>query len=125
MIFACINRSSLELIRYTKNIELCGFIDSELLPSYYSTADLAAYVGIGEGASAASLFVLECLACETPVIRTDHTDEEVIHGETGYLFAQDDEEGFQKCIIDLCKNKKLRNEMGKYGRTFIKKIWKA
>jgi glycosyltransferase involved in cell wall biosynthesis len=104
-----------------KNIELCGFIDNDLLSSYYSMADFAIYSGIGEGASAASLFVLECLACETPVIRTNYTDEEVIHGKTGYLFSQDNEKEFQKYVINLCKNKQLCNEMGKNGREFIKK----
>ena len=59
-----------------RDVELCGFIPEKLLPAYYSLADVVVYPGIGEGASSASYVVLESLACETPVVRTDEGKDE-------------------------------------------------
>ena len=42
------------------------------------------------------LFVLECMACQTPVIRTNDSDEEIEHEKTGFLF--------EKMIRNVLKN---------------------
>ena len=102
-----------------KNIELCGSVPEHLLPAYYSLADVCVYVGIGEGAAAASYIVLESMACETPVIRTNYSLEEVEDGKTGYLFEKDDKESFKKYVIEFLTNPKLKLEFGKAGRNFI------
>ena len=109
-----------------KNIELCGSVPESLLPAYYSLADVCVYVGIGEGAAAASYIVLESMACETPVIRTNYSLEEVEHGKTGYLFEKDDSESFEKYVIEFLTNPKLKLEFGKAGRNFIQenRSWK-
>ena len=108
------------------NVELCGFISHEMIPKYYSMADVAAYSGIGQGASAASLFVLECMSCETPVVRTNDTNEEVEHEKTGFLFDKNDSENFQKYIIKLLTNPTLKEKLGKNARQFIQEnySWK-
>ncbi len=108
------------------NIELCGFVPESLLPSYYSLADLTIYCGIGEGTGAASYIVLESLSCETPVIRTQYSNNEIEHGKTGYLFEKDDTDKFQKYVIDLLNDEKLRIQFGKEGRKFIveNRSWK-
>ena len=109
-----------------KNVELCGFVPENLLPAYYSLADVCVYVGIGEGAAAASYIVLESMACETPVIRTNYSLEEVEHGKTGYLFEKDDRESFEKYVIEFLTNPKLKLEFGKAGRNFVQenRSWK-
>lgn len=103
------------------NVELCGFVPENLLPSYYSLADVVVYPGIGEGASSASYVVLESLATETPVVRTDESSDEVIHGETGYLFRKNDSKSFCKYVIELLTNNELANKFGNNGRKFVKK----
>jgi len=108
------------------NVILCGFVPQEMLPKFYSIADIAVYAGIGQGASAASLFVLECMACETPVIRTNDTNEEVEHEKTGYLFEAEDTVNFQKYVLDLLSDESLREKFGKSARQFIEEnySWK-
>lgn len=110
----------------TENIKLCGFVSVDMIPAYYSLADLAIYTGIGQGASAASLFVLECMACETPVVRTNDTDEEVEHGKTGFLFEKNDSDSFQKYVLKLLEDEHLNNEFAVTARRFIeeKYSWK-
>jgi len=105
--------------KYNLNIELCGFIPESLLPDYYSIADLGIYTGVAFKNSAASLWVLECMACETPVLRTNNTNSEIEHGKTGYLFDIDNPQEFQKYIITLLENDDLRNKFGKSAREFI------
>jgi len=108
------------------NVILCGFVSQEMLPKYYSLADVAVYAGIGQGASSASLFVLECMSCETSVIRTNDTNEEVQHNKTGYLFEASDTVNFQKYLLELLTDASLREKFGKNGRQFIEEnySWK-
>lgn len=101
------------------NIELCGFLPLEKLPAYYSIADIGIYCGIGQGASAASLFVLECMACETPVIRTNDTTEEVEHEKNGYLFDKDDIENFKRYVLKLLNEKELQEHYAIAARSMI------
>ena len=78
--------NTIKNLHMEKNVQIIGFADINDLPFYYSLADVCVYTGIGSGASCNSLFVLESMACETPVVRTNFTHDEVIHGESGYLF---------------------------------------
>lgn len=101
------------------NIKLCGNVPTKDLPKYYSLADVAVYPGVGEGASSASLFVLECMACEIPAIRTDTVHDEVIHNENGFLFNYDDPVSFQEYVIKLLNNGLLKEQFGKNARRHI------
>jgi len=101
------------------NVKLLGNVSYDILPKYYSLSDIAIYSGIGAGASAASLFVLECMACKTPVIRTGDSIEEIEHGKTGFLFEKDDEESFKKFTLQLLFDDKLREKFGIASNNFI------
>jgi len=103
-----------------QNIEFLGLVEEKLLPFYYSLADVTIYSGIGSAASA-SYIVLESLACETPVIRTDFTRDEVEHNKTGFLFKPSDLDGFQKYVLELLTNDELNSQFGKEGRLFVEK----
>lgn len=105
--------------KYNLDVELCGLIPESLLPSYYSLADLGIYPGVAFKNSAASLWVLECMACATPVIRTNNTNSEIEHGKTGYLFDVNNTREFQNYVITLLQNDELRTEFGKSAREFI------
>lgn len=107
------------------NIEFTGFIPNKNLSGYYSLADCAVYAGIGAGASACSYFVLEVMACQTPVVRTSDSTEEVIDGESGYLFKPGDAQTMVKSIICLLKNKPLARQMGINAKRRIDKMYTA
>jgi len=108
------------------NVELCGFIPEDKLPAYYSLADVTVYCGIGEGAGSAGYIVLESMACETPVLRTNLTLDEVEHNKTGFLFKPNDTSTFKIFLKKLLDNPNLALEFGKSGRNFIIKnrSWK-
>ncbi len=102
-----------------QNVELCGFIPEDKLPAYYSLADVTVYCGIGEGAGSASYIVLESLACETPVLRTNLTLDEVEHEKTGFLFEPNDTSAFKIFLKKLLDDKNLSTTFGKSGRNFV------
>jgi glycosyltransferase involved in cell wall biosynthesis len=72
----------------TSHVNVLGWVQYELLPCYYSLADLVIYCGTsdGSGASAVSLFVIEAMACETPCLRSNDSKTEVLDGINGELF---------------------------------------
>lgn len=104
--------------RKISNVELCGHVPEEMLPAYYSLANVTVYCGIGEGAGAASYIVLESLSCETPVIRTNLTHDEVEDEKTGFLFEPSDITVFEENIKRILDNPDLATEFGKSGRDF-------
>ena len=107
------------------NVEIVGYVSNADLPNYYTLADCAVYPGIGAGASACSYFVLEVMACKTPVVRTSDSVEEVIDGESGFLFRPSDAKGMVEGIVKLLKNKNLARKMGEKARKRILEIYTA
>jgi glycosyltransferase involved in cell wall biosynthesis len=63
--------------------------------------------------------VLEAMACGTPVIanRYDGMIEQIQEGVTGFLV--DGKSSFRKALETLIREKKMREEMGKKGRSFV------
>lgn len=99
-----------------ENIEFLGTVPSDVLPQYYALADMVVYPGFGSGITT-SLFVLECMAYETPAIVSNDASEDVEAGKTGLIFNTDDE--FQKCILTLLSNDDMRLTLGKQARTYV------
>ncbi|MBI3306663.1 MAG: glycosyltransferase family 4 protein [Candidatus Omnitrophica bacterium] len=102
-----------------QHVEFLEFLDYAVLPQYYSLADIAVYSGIGDGAAASSYFVLECMACETPCVRTNTTTEEIIDNYSGYLFQPNDRREMEEKIIKLLTDKELSSKMGKNARKTV------
>ncbi|MBI3306462.1 MAG: glycosyltransferase family 4 protein [Candidatus Omnitrophica bacterium] len=102
-----------------QHVEFLEFLDYAVLPQYYSLADIAVYPGIGCGAAASSYFVLECMACETPCVRTNTTTEETADGVSGYLFDPYDSNDMEEKIIRLLTDKNLAVKMGKNARKTV------
>ncbi len=98
------------------HVVVLGSVSHDDLPHYYARAHASLYTGIGKGASAASLFVLECMACGTPGIRTDFTEDEVAHGESGFLFAAQDEQALRNHLRTLLTDEPLRARFGVAAR---------
>jgi glycosyltransferase involved in cell wall biosynthesis len=82
------------------HVTVLGWVQYELLPYYYSVADLVTYCGTsdGGGASAVSLFVIEAMACGTPCLRSNESKTEVLDNVNGELFNPLDRNEF----IDKC-----------------------
>lgn len=99
-----------------ENIEFLGTVPSDVLPQYYALADMVVYPGFGSGITT-SLFVLECMAYETPAIVSNDASEDVESGKTGLVFNTDEE--FQKCILTLLSNDDMRLTLGKQARTYV------
>ena len=99
-----------------ENIEFLGTVPSDVLPQYYALADMVVYPGFGSGITT-SLFVLECMAYETPAIVSNDASEDVEAGKTGLVFNTDDE--FQKCILTLLSNDDMRLTLGKQARAYV------
>jgi len=101
------------------HVEFVGHLSHEDLPCYYALADVSLYTGIGRGASAASLFVLECMACGTPGVRTRFTEEEVEHGVSGFLFDPEDTAALRHLLTRILTDDGLRASFSHAARARI------
>jgi D-inositol-3-phosphate glycosyltransferase len=76
-------------LKIDESVIFLGSVKQELLPFFYSAADLCVVPSYYESFG---LVVLECLACGTPVIATKVGGAENVirHGETGYVVKDND-----------------------------------
>ncbi len=102
--------------RLGDHVEFVGFVPHDQLPDYYSLADVFLYTGIGRGAGATSLFVLECMACGTPGVRTNFTGDEIEHGVSGFLYDPDDRRSLDRHLLELLRQDALRERFGQAAR---------
>jgi glycosyltransferase involved in cell wall biosynthesis len=70
---------------------------------------------------------VEAMACGKPVVSTNQggPSETVAHGETGFLVAPGDVEGFATHVIHLLRDTDLRERMGKAGRARVEALFSA
>ncbi len=69
------------------------------------------------------LSILEAGACGIPIVSTLHGGimEAVVHGETGYLVEEHDDENMGNYMIRLCDDTEQAKKMGMKGRKHIEK----
>jgi glycosyltransferase involved in cell wall biosynthesis len=106
------------------NIEYLGFLASDDVPKFYTLADVVIQPSVNQ---TMSLSVKEAMACETPVIRSADTTEEVIDGVSGYLVDPRDAELLAQRTITILKDEGLAGKMGRAGRQRIVEFftWEA
>jgi glycosyltransferase involved in cell wall biosynthesis len=106
-------------------VEFLGFLSYEDLPRYYSLADVLLQTGTaaGSGATTMSLPVKEALACGTPVVRSEATDEDVVDGVSGYLVNPLDVEATGARISMLLADRERARDMGEAGRRRIVELY--
>lgn len=109
----------------SKHVEFVGNLPYQKLPLFYSMADVVCFSGNpgGSGASLASLLVLESMACQTPVVRSNDCLEEVNNGETGYLADPRSAKIYATAVNKLLADSQLRIKMGKAARARILKYF--
>jgi glycosyltransferase involved in cell wall biosynthesis len=102
-----------------EHVEILGHVEHADLPHYYALADVSLYTGVGRGASAASLFVLECMAAGTPGVRTNFTNDEVQNGISGFLVPPDDRAAVRDALVAILTNDELRARFAAAARRHV------
>ncbi|MFH1127091.1 MAG: glycosyltransferase family 4 protein [archaeon] len=110
-------------IGISENVDFVGIVNPKDIVNYYSRA----YVTVSPmKIESFGKVILESLSCNTPVISTDYGVPKDIKGCGIYGSKSDDIEFFADAMINLIKNKKLREQLGSKGRKIIikKYQWK-
>ena len=106
--------------RLNKHVTFCGHCDD--MPAIYNLADVVVLPSLWEGLPNV---VLEAMACETPVIVSDVSDNSlvVLDGVTGYLFAQNNPNALaEKISVYLTKTDEERKTMGILARKRVEDV---
>ncbi|MBW2064203.1 MAG: glycosyltransferase [Deltaproteobacteria bacterium] len=82
-------RNLSENLRIKDSVTFLGLVEQEMLPYFYSAADLCVFPSYYESFG---LVALESLACGTPVVATDVGDMRniILEGKTGYVVHDND-----------------------------------
>ncbi|WP_321417733.1 glycosyltransferase family 4 protein [uncultured Methanomethylovorans sp.] len=107
------------------NVHFLGLIPHEQLPPYLALADIAVIPSLME---ASSIFMLEAMAMEKPVIATNAGGlPEVLPQSTGILVEPMDEMGLADAILELLQCEEKRLQLGKKAREHVEVnySWKA
>ncbi|KPJ60422.1 MAG: hypothetical protein AMJ46_06620 [Latescibacteria bacterium DG_63] len=96
-------------------IVFVGRIPSGLLPRYYQTSHI--FCSPATGSEAQGIVLLEALASGRPVVASDIEgyNEVISDGIDGFLVPPKDPHVLARRIIELCKDRKLRETMGSRG----------
>jgi phosphatidylinositol alpha-mannosyltransferase len=97
------------------DILFTGRSEFNLLPRYYRSSHL--FCSPATGSEAQGIVLLEALASGTPVVASDIDgyNEVITKGSDGLLVPPKDPESLARAIIELCKDKDLREKMASQG----------
>jgi glycosyltransferase involved in cell wall biosynthesis len=102
------------------NIEYKGFVEEtdELVEIYNQAAVLAHPVRRKDGwMEFFGAVLVEALACETPVVATDHIGpKDILNSDVGVVVSESKTDEFERELISLANDGDRREEMGKVGR---------
>jgi glycosyltransferase involved in cell wall biosynthesis len=93
-----------------------GFVPDEMMPAYYSLADVYVSPSLMEGFG---LPLGEALACGTPVVAFDAGAVAEVVGPGGILVPPRDVKGLAEAVSYLLQNPDIRNSMAAKGRDHI------
>lgn len=113
-----------ELIKITKDshvtdiVDFCGQKSKSELPKYYSESDIFIFPSKKEGMPNV---VLEAMSYGLPVVMTPcEGSEELIH-DNGYIVPAEE---FEKYIVKLICNDKIRDQMGQKSKEIVKELFR-
>jgi glycosyltransferase involved in cell wall biosynthesis len=93
-----------------------GFVSDELMPAYYSMADVYVSSTLLEGFG---LPIAEAMACETPVVTSEAGSTAEVLGPGGIVVPARDPRSLAAAVSSLLQDEILRKEMGSRGREHI------
>jgi glycosyltransferase involved in cell wall biosynthesis len=105
--------------KYKDRVFKKGFIEEEDLPALYSLSTCFIYPSLYEGFG---LPILEAQACGCPVISSNTTSIPEVGGNSIYFINPYNEDEIAKAILNITKDKKLREELIKKGYKNIKRF---
>ncbi|HTX43656.1 MAG TPA: glycosyltransferase [Methanocella sp.] len=94
-----------------KSVVFTGYVGDEDFPKAFAAADVLA---LNSPVETQSLIVLEAFATGVPVVGADAgaIPDAVVPGENGFLFRTDDVEALAGHLINILKDKSLREKLG-------------
>jgi len=97
------------------NVRPVGFLSQDILPLYYSAADVFAVPTLADNLP---YTVLEAMGCETPVVafHVGGIPEEIEHGVTGYLVPPMNSNALGLALLSVLESPEKRRTMGQHGR---------
>ena len=103
----------------SENVEFTGRLANERLPEYFVRSDVYVSTSLADGGLGAA--TAEAMACELAVVVTNFGDNRqwVEDGKNGFVIGLKDHENLASKIIELLRDKSLREQMGKMNRTII------
>lgn len=106
-----------------KNVVFMNHIPYKELPMYYSQSDCYLFLGnpASQGATAASLSVLEAQSCGLPVIRSIGNSDEILQPKTGFYVDPRKSRELAKTLIAVIKKRDVLNKMSKNCISHIRK----
>ncbi|MEO0118916.1 MAG: glycosyltransferase family 4 protein [candidate division WOR-3 bacterium] len=99
-----------------ENVVFCGAFPLEKLPKFYATCDI--FVAPSIGAESFGIVLLEAMACGKPIVASNIPGYQEIleNNKEGFLVKPCDYQEIAKKVIELAKDNRKREEMGRLGR---------
>lgn len=106
-------------------VHFLDLVPYQQLPELYSNAVCYLSCSYDEmlGTASSNLPVKESLACQTPALRANITDEDVEDGTSGFLINPNDTQLVAERIHRLHSDTKLQTRMGKSGRKKMRNLY--
>jgi glycosyltransferase involved in cell wall biosynthesis len=106
-------------------VKFLDYIPDDCIPAYYAAADVFALPSVvdeRDDTEGLGVVLLEALACETPCVASNvgGIPDVITDGLNGFLVEAGDPAALACRIRELTVTGKLRREMGRQGRRFVK-----
>jgi phosphatidyl-myo-inositol alpha-mannosyltransferase len=97
-------------------VRFIGYVVSELVPSYYRTADV--FCAPSTGFESFGIVLLEAMAAGVPIVASDIPGYRSVmtHGREGLLVPPGNSDALAEAILQLLGNPSLRRQMAECGR---------
>jgi glycosyltransferase involved in cell wall biosynthesis len=96
-----------------------GEVQDELLPHFYSGADVFVSPSLYEGFG---LPLIEALACETPVVTIKTSSVDEVLGDAGLIVELNSSDKLAMAIYKVLSDEDLRNSLVKKGMAMVKRF---
>lgn len=106
--------AKIESLRVNDRVMVLNYISYQVLPFFYSGADLFAYVSLYEGFG---LPIIEAMACGTPVLASNTTSIPEVAGDAAVLVDPTDTDAIKHAIISTTTSKNRLKELSEKGLT--------